>query len=245
MSLGFIIVRHVNSPTTNEYWIEAYHCIRRLYPQHWILIVDDDSIQSFIVYHFTMRRCKVISSEFPRAGELLGYYYFYKTQMFTQAVILHDSVFLQRKLPPVKEPVLFLWHFVDPPGHIREEKQWIAKLPKDTFSLLRLYDKKKEWHGCFGVQSVITLEFLQFLEKKYHFLERLLPLVNNRFDRQCMERVFALLCSVECSYLHQHPSLFGEIHHYVVPWGFTFEKYRNSSDAYKKSIPAVKVWTGR
>ena len=168
MSLGFIIVRHVNSPTTNEYWIEAYHCIRRLYPQHWILIVDDDSIQSFIVYHFTMRRCKVISSEFPRAGELLGYYYFYKTQMFTQAVILHDSVFLQRKLPPVKEPVLFLWHFVDPPGHVREEKQWIAKLPKDTFSLLRLYDKKKEWHGCFGVQSVITLEFLQFLEKKYH-----------------------------------------------------------------------------
>ena len=246
MSLGFIILRHVNSQQTNEYWIEAYRCIRRLYPDSWVLIVDDNSIQSLVVCNFTPYRCKVIQSEFPKAGELLGYYYFYKTKMFSQAVILHDSVFLKQKLPPIKEPVKFLWHFLYPTYYPREEKQFVRKLLHYQ-PLLYLYEKKNAWCGCFGVQSVIHLDFLEFLEKKYGLFQRLLPTIRNRFDRQCIERVFALVCSAEYSNLTKFPSLFGDIHQYGLPWGFTFDKYLEGEYLVltKKPLDAIKVWTGR
>lgn len=244
MSLGFIIVRHVNSPTTNQYWIEAYRCIRKLYPTHWVLIVDDHSIQSFIVFDFALYRCKVIPSEYPQAGELLGYYYFHRTKMFSQAVILHDSVFLHRRLPHVHAPVRFLWHFMNPPEHEREEKQFIGRL-RHSKSLLRLYEQKERWVGCFGVQSVITLDFLEFLETKYGLFELVLPFVRTRFDRQCMERVFALLCCMEYSSLAVSPSLFGVIFDYAISWGFAFRDYENKKRSQTTVLPVTKVWTGR
>ena len=42
-SLGFIILRHVNSELTNKYWVNCYNCIRRHYPENKILIIDDNS----------------------------------------------------------------------------------------------------------------------------------------------------------------------------------------------------------
>ena len=244
MSLGFIMVRHVNSPSTNEYWIEAYRSIRRFYPNEWVLIVDDNSIQSLVTCNFTPYKCKVIKSEFPQSGELLGYYYFYKTRMFSQAVILHDSVFLQERLPVVKKPVSFLWHFAYPPAYPKEEKQFVRKL-RHHHSLLHLYEKKNKWFGCFGVQSVIRLDYLDFLETKYGLFKLLLPFIKNRFDRQCIERVFALVCSVECSYLLETPSLFGNIHTYPIKWGFTLDDMKNKPKSLVFHVPAIKVWTGR
>ena len=41
--IGFIILRHVNSSKTNEYWKECYRCIRYFYPSNKILIIDDNS----------------------------------------------------------------------------------------------------------------------------------------------------------------------------------------------------------
>lgn len=243
MSLGFVIVRHVNSPTTNEYWIEAYHRIRRVYPQNWILIVDDNSIQSLVVWNFTLRRCKVIQSEFPKAGELLGYYYFHKTKMFSQAVIMHDSVFLLQPLPKVNDPVKFLWHFENPPEKVREEKAYLSML-RHHKPLLTQYTHKKRWVGCFGVQSIIQLNFLEFLEEKYGIFELLLPFIKSRLDRQCIERVFALLCCVEYAALVRDPSVFGGIYQYPIPWGFSFQDYRTRYAVWK-SLPIVKVWTGR
>ena len=41
-NIGFIILRHVNSSITNEYWKECYRCIKKNYPTNRILIIDDN-----------------------------------------------------------------------------------------------------------------------------------------------------------------------------------------------------------
>ena len=48
MSVGFIMLRHVNSISTNKYWIYSYDCIRKYYPDNTILIIDDNSNYEFI-----------------------------------------------------------------------------------------------------------------------------------------------------------------------------------------------------
>jgi hypothetical protein len=46
--LGFIVLRHVNDETTNQYWIHCYNCIRKYYPENMILIIDDNSNYDFV-----------------------------------------------------------------------------------------------------------------------------------------------------------------------------------------------------
>ena len=112
-TLGFVIVRHVNSAKTNQYWQESYKAIRRFYPaeQHPILIVDDDSNQSLLT-ELPLENCTVVASQFPRRGELLGYYYFHQTHFADQAVIIHDSVFFQSHHDfSIYQDVKALWSF--------------------------------------------------------------------------------------------------------------------------------------
>ena len=45
---GFIILRHVNNKQTNEYWQECYRRIRTFYPEHKIIIIDDNSDSRFV-----------------------------------------------------------------------------------------------------------------------------------------------------------------------------------------------------
>ena len=48
MSLGFIIIRHVNSKISDYYWKECYTCIRKFYDNP-IVIIDDSSNKEFFV----------------------------------------------------------------------------------------------------------------------------------------------------------------------------------------------------
>jgi hypothetical protein len=52
MSYGFIVLRHVNSALTNEYWNECVKCIRRFYPQKKIVVIDDNSNKDFVKADF-------------------------------------------------------------------------------------------------------------------------------------------------------------------------------------------------
>jgi len=63
------------------------------------MIIDDNSNRAFVNNrNVNMRNCDVVHSEFPGRGEILPYYYFYKKQPFSKAVVLHDSVFIQKKI---------------------------------------------------------------------------------------------------------------------------------------------------
>jgi hypothetical protein len=112
-TIGFIILRHVNSIKTNRYWNQNIKLLRILYPYKLIIIIDDNSKQEFVNADFDYKNIQVIQSEYPGRGELLPYIYFLKYKWFDNAVIIHDSVFFHKRIAfeKIKQPVVPLWHF--------------------------------------------------------------------------------------------------------------------------------------
>lgn len=235
---GFVITRHVNSPTTNLYWIECLKCIRLYYPTHPVMIIDDNSNPVFLVSdNADMTNVAVVESEYHGRGELLAYYYFYKLKPFDKAIVIHDSVFIQKYINfQSTDPVSFLWNFQHTWDTPHGEIQLIQHL-KDSERLYPLHMSQDKWLGCFGVMSVIDYVFLSNLQDTYGFFN-LLNHVTHRGARCHLERVFALLCYAE---LGNVKSFLGDIHaHYTN--SFTFEKYI-SSGIVDSNI--IKVFTGR
>ena len=95
LGIGFIILRHVNNEITNKYWQRCYHQIRIFYPENTILIIDDSSDYSFIT-NKKLYKTLIINSEYEKRGEILPYYYYLQNKLFDTAVIIHDSVFIQK-----------------------------------------------------------------------------------------------------------------------------------------------------
>ena len=108
--IGFIITRHVNNELTNQYWIYCVKSIRQYYPENNILIIDDNSNYDFVTDE-EFYKTTVIQSEYPGRGELLPYYYYLHNKLFDIAVIIHDSVFINKHIDFNVENYKFLWDF--------------------------------------------------------------------------------------------------------------------------------------
>jgi len=254
MTFGFIITRHVNSETTNKYWNECIRCIRRFYPYTTtkIVVIDDNSDPQFLKEEYEYKNVEYVQSEFPKRGELLPYYYFYKNHYFDKAIIIHDSVFIQKKINfnKINLPVLPLWHFENEKRENLQNSLRIVRVMKNNYIIQQmLHDKNKyeilsfnnqNWKGCFGVQSMIHHAFLTKLQDKYN-LFNMISTIQNRSDRCCLERIMGILFALEFPLLNRLPSLLGSISHYC-PWGYTYEEYKKQNST---KIPVVKVWTGR
>ena len=241
---GFIITRHVNSTKTNYYWIEAYTNIRKYY-NNKIIIIDDNSNYEYIKnYDIDLVNCEIIKSEFNGRGEILAYYYYHKYNFFKKAIILHDSVFINKYIDFDKYgDIKFLWNFTHDWDNIDTEISLLNKLSFNEELKKKYYDKNS-WYGCFGAQSVITYSFLDKLSSKYNMFI-LLNDITTRPKRMDFERIFALLCMFENEDLYLSPSIFGIIHHYI-QWGYTFEKYLIDKQNNKISnYDIIKVWSGR
>ena len=74
-SVGFIILRHVNSYVTDKYWKLCYDCIRKYYPENDIVIIDDNSHPEYVSYK-SIYKTKIIEAPYPKRGELLPYLYY-------------------------------------------------------------------------------------------------------------------------------------------------------------------------
>jgi hypothetical protein len=239
MTLGFIIIRHVNSANTNEYWIESLRCVKKYYPNHPIMIIDDNSNQEFLSTDIDLTDVTIVQSEFHKRGELLPYYYFYKLKPFDKAVIIHDSVFVQKyvNFDHVND-ISFLWSFSSHKWvHCPDSELKIISSLKNNDTLIRLYDCKNIWLGCFGVMSCITHDFLSIMVENYDMF-RLLDHIDSRFKRCCLERVFAVMCYS----LVDVNSIFGDLHTYINFQHYDFQQYKNNE---LNDFPFVKVWTGR
>jgi hypothetical protein len=231
--LGFILTRHVRSEDTNRYWIESCRCIRLFYPNTPIIVIDDASNPTYVTGDTPMN-CIVVASEYPKRGELLPYLYLKKHRSFKKTVILHDSVFLTAPIPTdAVTDVKFLWHFDDRISRSSATETLMTALPE--YADMNTLFQTTQWCGCFGVQSVIALDFLDTLP-----LEILVDHIRGREDRCALERVFALLCHLRLPALFHSPSLFGSIHCQTRGWGYTFQEYQR----HQPGVP-VKVWTGR
>jgi len=238
MSIGFIILRHVRCEQTNKYWIECYNCIRKFYKET-IIIIDDNSCYEYIT-NIDLVNTIVIDSEYKGAGELLPYVYYLENELFDTAVILHDSVFIQRYIN-FPNQTLFLWHFEhnnwDNP--VLEEKLINASM---FDNMLDFYRNKSAWKGCFGAMTVMPYKTLKTLDEKYH-MKNLTNLIKNRVLRQCFERILAGLITSENFVKPENCSLFGDIHHFKPDFDYTYEKY--IKDKSTITLPIIKIWTGR
>ena len=264
---GFIISRHVNSERTNKYWNECVRCIQKFHYGIPIVIIDDNSN-----YEFVKSECEsnkdyenvtIIQSEYPRRGELLPYYYFWKNHWWENAVIIHDSVFIQNRVPyrTLKANVLPLWHFgglhryEDPTLCSRiasrlknnmEIKRLLHHNQADVADNMSINNNKGNWYGVFGVQSYIKYIFLDKLQKKYAIFN-MLNCVQSRPDRCCLERIMGVIFFLEDPTVRSIPSLFGNITSVINKYGqISYETHKNIlKNNGKANSPYVKVWTGR
>lgn len=252
---GFIMTRHVNSITTNNYWNQCIRCIRRLYPDTKIVVIDDNSNYRFIKADYEYKNVDIIQSEFKGRGELLAYYYFYKKKFFENAIIIHDSIFIHKRINFEKlknVDVLPLWHFNPDMDNLHNSLHLTSRM-RNAYSIqsnlslngIRILGRKHEWNGCFGVQSYISHNFLVKITQKYN-LFALLEKVKSRPDRCCLERIFGIIFNLESGITKKQKSLFGNIHHYNSGFDYTFENYKYDLTVRKK-LPKgiIKVWTGR
>ena len=228
--LGFIILRHVNSEVTNKYWIYCYECIRKFYPENKILIIDDNSNSDYLT-NDVLYKTKIINSEFKGRGEVLPYYYYLHNKEFDKALIIHDSVFIHKKVDLSVDNYKILWSFEHRWDQIEDETRIINII--DDHELTEFYKNKSLWKGCFGGMSIITHDYLVFIDKKYN-ISKLLNCIKTRYNRSSFERIIA--CMLQKQGVNE--TLFGDLHKYT-EWGIKF-KNRDKHD-----LPFVKVWTGR
>lgn len=247
MSFGFIITRHVNSRQTNQYWKESYRCIRKFYPTEKIVIIDDNSDPEYLTTDDTMTDTTIIESEYKGRGELLPYYYYAKCGWFENALILHDSVFIHKKVELKIDNGAYkmLWtfpHFYNQPD---DERRLLWNL-NHANEILSFHSDKNKWGGCFGAMSMISHDFISSIDKKYD-LSKLLETITTRYNRCSFERVIACLMSYHyIEYKREYPTyviLFGNIFRYN--WGYTYDQYLADLQSNNINIPFVKVWTGR
>ena len=251
ITFGFIIIRHVNSEKTDQYWKRCYECIRKFYPDHKIVIIDDNSNYEFVrELNYPITNCEIIHSEFPGRGELLPYYYYYHNKFFDKAIILHDSMFINKEIniDTIQriDKVIFLWHFLHQWDSIYQQKQIIqSSILRFKHDLLYLHNQINQWVGCFGVCSIISHDFLKQIFEKYNFVD-MLNHIKNRDTRCCLERIFALVCHLEYPELIHHPSLFGRIEGYMQPYTYFlgYDEYLQKIDEFTE-YPIIKVWSGR
>jgi len=229
--IGFIILRHVNNKLSNKYWIQNYDCIRNYYPNNKILIIDDNSNYQFITEK-KLYNTTIIQSEYHGRGELLPYIYYLHNKLFDTAVIIHDSVFINKYIDFNVDKYKLLWEFEHNWDQIEDETK-IIKVFNDE-KLLKFYENKTLWKGCFGSMSIIKHDFLKEINDKYD-LNKLLDCVLNRYNRCSFERVIACLLQIH----HPKETLLGNIHNYC-KWGITFEQKKHF-----KHLQMLKVWTGR
>jgi hypothetical protein len=151
------------------------------------------------------------------------------------------------------DEVKILWNFSHHwemlPGHyiVNDIKNLLGKL-NHSEELLQVYENKDKWCGCFGIISILTLEFCEkVLHEKYNFFI-LLDHLKTKIDRCCLERLFGIVCCHHDSNV-KNKVLMGDIHNYVnqyCNWTYDFDEYlRDSAENKIQRFPIIKTFNGR
>ncbi len=235
--LGFIILRHINSELTNNYWIDCYNSIRNFY-NNKIIIIDDESNYNYIT-EIELKNAIIIKSEYPKKREILPYIYYLKYNFFKTAVILQDSVFINKYVDfNINNNFKFLWNFESQLGGCISVERQIEILNDIKDMELLNYFMNLNWTGCFGVMCIIKYTYLSKINNKYN-LFNLMTYINSRKDACALERIFACLLQIEKEEQDKDIVLLGNIYKYI-KWGIKYEE----KDKFKH-LPLIKIWTGR
>ena len=201
-TFGFIMIRYVNSISTNEMWKVCYNSIRKFY-NNLIVIIDDNSLPEYLTNIETFN-CIVVKSEFPKSGELLPYYYYIKTKYFDRAVVIHDSMKINKyydfnNISNYKNYTR-LFSFNNAAYKIDIDFFKEASTYLNHGSILYQYHLNNINHliGCFGICYVIDYKYIIDIENKYK-ISNLVNFINTRPKRQTLERFLSCLFEMERS----------------------------------------------
>ncbi len=252
---SFIVLRHVRCENTNKYWNECIRCIRNIYPTNHILIIDDASDKKYIISDADIdvsNNCTVIDSEFPKRGEILPYYYYYKIRHSNKVIMLHDSMFLQSNITSdiynVKS-FSYLWHFDNRCKGGRNNNFYSAVNLLNNANEIHNYFDDINWNGCFGGMVVITLDTLDTIVKHYDIF-KMLDIIVTRQDRENFERIIALIFYKYNEKFEQNEpninniSLYGSIHSHPHAFYLTYDGYKTLYSGIN-NYPIIKIWSGR
>jgi hypothetical protein len=264
----FIFPVCIKKPKHSILWKECVRCIRKFYSNKIIIIIDncdiedlnlEYSLESYLNDHNIM----FIKSEFNGAGELLPYYYYLLLKPSSKAIIIQDSIFIQKPFDEKEinevNDIKFLWHFeFHKTEYYRLVLSMLTNLNHDQ-ELIELYKNENKWDGCAGLSSIITLKFLEKIQEKYLFLN-LLNYFNDetgndkfRILRCTLERILAIICFNELKWNVEHKfkfSLLGSIISVPHFSGYTYEMYKkdinNKNENSKiQNLQIIKCWNGR
>jgi hypothetical protein len=193
-----------------------------------------------------MSGVNIIHSDFPGSGEILPYYYLYHRKLGKKAVILHDSMFIQKPIPLESvNDYKFLWNFKCPIQIDDVEENFhnaVFKLEKRD-ELYDIFHDFNTWYGCFGASMVITLDFIYKLQENTQFLN-ILPDINTRKRRSMFERFIGIVCHYTLPKELEELSYMNSIFQQPNEWGTEYEEYLGIKDVFK-DVMVVKVWSGR
>jgi hypothetical protein len=130
------------------------------------------------------------------------------------------------------EKYKIIWDFTHEWDQIEDETRMINVF--NDLELTEFYKNKNLWTGCFGCMSIITHDYLTYINNKYD-ISKLINYVLNRYNRCSFERVIACLLQKE----EKQNTLLGNIHKYC-KWGIQFNEIENY-----KNLPLIKCWSGR
>jgi hypothetical protein len=241
-SVIFVILRNINT-LDNTLWKNCYDSIRNFYTNQIIIIDDNSKYKS--KSDDNLINTEIIYSEYPGAGELLPYYYYYKYKWANNMIFMHDSMFLIREFTSkeIEKSNVMLWDFLDRTYDDNNKiNDYIELL--DNNNILHKVFNSNEWKGCFGVSTIISIDFLINIENKYGFCSRLIDNVKTRDNRICIERILGIIFYAE-NILYE--SLFGDINKdYPFSFNnFSIDRSINILKNYKYNTAICKMWRGR
>jgi hypothetical protein len=195
------------------------------------MIIDDNSDYTYITKR-SLYKTVIVNSEYPGRGELLPYYYYLQIKLFDTAIIIHDSVFINKYIDFKVDKYKFIWEFEHEWDQIEDETKMIQSF--NNTELYEFYKNKCLWKGCFGGMTIIKHNYLKEVNSNYN-INKLINYVVNRYNRCSFERVIACLLQIN----EKNVSLMGNIHTYC-NWNISFNEIENCNH-----LPLIKVWTGR
>lgn len=189
MELGFIILRHVRDSRSKGLWHLSYKCIRKLYPENPILIIDDHSNYNYIDTKLEkdLINTTIIKNTKIGRGEILPYLYYLEHKIAEKIIFMHDSSFITKKIDvsTIKNFKL-LWHF----SHKYDKKLSPKLLNHDK--LIEFMRNKDKWYGSTGAVSIISHDYLKKIDDIYD-LKRFEPYIKTRRQRMVFERIIGII----------------------------------------------------
>ena len=212
-----------------------------------ILVIDDTPEDGIDIYQLKFPSyVKIIKNQYKKSGEITRIWYFWKyAHKGDYGILIHDSTFINTHIPIFKYDFIPLFSFEHIWDDTRNEKSFFKEYPK----LLKMYNEKNKWKGCFGVQYEITWDFVDKVMKTYPDLfEELLSKVKTRNLRSCMERVIQVIFLSISS--NTNESIYGTIHDYTTRYygksfGVDYNIFHENELYSKQHMPIIKVWVGR